>query len=374
MSQKTSQFLNELAEQAEKEKPGGVCERPRRRPMIGMPAGKATLRDGAWQVYGGDQPTIDALAEVGGAPQILPTFPIVPGLDPFDMLLDKDAFQAVFETIWSIMRDLNGLVLTGGNDLDSRFFYHAIPHPQLQPADLWRDIWEWFAVLLAYATSKPIFGICRGMQVINVSLGGCLFQDHAELTHIWPKGMPPLLRHRKGRSIYKNLITHPVFLVPQSKLAQSIQGQAALPYRYLDGVFSQHHQFVGLLDFHAKQVLGTLAPDLKVTGYAPDGVIEALESRDTRRFCAGVQFHPEYSSRFAWARGIFATVIAEAARESWVDRAVYDAYRPMLLAWLWDRLQMLHGVQEKHPSMNSVSSSVSVPLFQTEQREEKVYV
>jgi gamma-glutamyl-gamma-aminobutyrate hydrolase PuuD len=319
----------------------------RDRPRIGVFGGKGTLRDGAWQVYGGDLYTVDAIAEAGGYPQELPTFPIVPGVEPFDLLTNYETFRAVFDTVWPVVRDLDGLVLTGGGDLDARFLYHTIPHPRLQPADLWRDTWEWFATLIGYALFKTTFGICRGLQVMNVVLRGGLFQDHEELRKRWRKGMPPLLAHRQGRPIFKNFIGHPLVIVQGSWLAQVVRARAehAGQRDYLDDVLTQHHNFIGVLATGSEEIIGDLADGLVVAGYAPDRVIEAIASADPRRVYIAVQFHPEYVRTLSWARGIFSYVVEAATRDAEISRALYESFREDILAWLWLNARTLHALQ-----------------------------
>ena len=335
------------------------------RPRIGVFASKGTLREGAWQGYSGDLYTIDAIAEAGGYPQELPAFPITPGLDPFDLLTDPDAFRFVFDTVWPVVRDLDGLVLTGGGDLDSRFFYRKIPHPRLLPPDLWRDTWEWFAALLCYATFKTTFGISRGMQVMNVVLRGGLFQDYEELKRQWKTVMPPLLQHRRGKPVFKNFIAHPLIIIPNSWLAQAVRGKtehAALRY-YLDEVWTQHQYFIGVLHPDSMQITGDLAEGLVVSAYAPDGVIEAIGSQDLRRIYIAVQFHPEYVRTLAWSSGIFSYVVEGAARDAAIDRAVLESFRQDLLAWLWLCARTLHQLK---------ASSLAVGLPGSRERTEEL--
>ena len=81
------------------------------------------------------------------------------------------------------MRELDGLILTGGGDLYS-CLYGQTPHPQAETPDMWRDVWERYIALLAWLLCIPTLGICRGMQLMNVVLGGTLYQD---LQAQWPK-------------------------------------------------------------------------------------------------------------------------------------------------------------------------------------------
>jgi putative glutamine amidotransferase len=339
-------------------------------PKIGVFAARGTLREGAWQSYAGDQSTIDAIAEAGGCPLLLPTYAIIPGLDAFDLLLDEEAFRHVFNTIWPVMRDLDGLVFTGGGDLDSRFFYRKIPHPRLAPPDFWRDTWEWFSMLICWALLKTTFGICRGAQLMNVALRGELIQDQGDLRKYWKKGMPALLKHRRGRPVFKNFTDHPVYIVPESVLARAVGGggeRAARRY-YLDQVLTQHHNFIGLLRPDSMQVIGDLAEGLEVVGYAPDRIIEAVASKDPRRMFWAVQFHPEYMRSLAWASGIFSSIVESSSRDAPIPRAQFEYFREEVLAWLWLCGRTLHELKTDTPeSVANASGRSPVAMRETDE-------
>jgi putative glutamine amidotransferase len=338
----------------------------RERPRIGVFAARGTLREGAWVSYAGDAYTIDALAEAGGYPLALPTFPVMAGLDPFDLLTDEEAFACLFDIVWPIVRDLDGLVFTGGGDLDARLFYRRIPHPQLQPPDVWRDTFEWFAALISWVLCKSTFGICRGAQLMNVVLGGSLFQDQEELQRRWHKDRPPLLAHRRGRPIFKNLIRHPLHIVPHSLLAQAVKnrGMHAASRPYLDEVFSQHHNFIGVVQPDTMQVMGNLAHGLMVVGYAPDGVVEAIAAKDPRRLYWAVQFHPEYMRTLSWAASLFSFIVEGAARDASIPRALFESFRKEVLAWLWLYGRTLHDLR---PSSSALLPA-TLPLGEGERR------
>jgi putative glutamine amidotransferase len=140
----------------------------------------------------------------------------------------------------------------------------------------------------ALADGRPIFGICRGIQMLNVAAGGSLYQDipaqiQTEQNHSYRQGDP------------YNLRAHPIELDPDSRVARWL-GTPKLQ------VNSLHHQAV-------KKV----APGLRVTGRAPDGVVEAIESADDR-FRVGVQFHPELLDDDARMLNLFKAFV-ESARE-----------------------------------------------------------
>ncbi len=272
----------------------------RTRPRIGILAPTSYARDGGWPVYAGDAPTAYAILEAGGFPTLIPTLPLIEGFDPFHLLSDEHAFTLLFGLIWPVMRELDGLILTGGGDLYS-CLYGQTPHPQTETPDMWRDVWERYVALLAWLLCIPTLGICRGMQLMNVVLGGTLYQD---LQAQWPKERPALLRHRaRGRVSSSTWSTHPIHLhCPESRLALAVRGNGELNRHVIDPVLSMHHQAVE-----------TLAPDLVLSASAPDGVIEAFEETASARWWVGVQFHPEWMTHLTWSLGLF-TALVEASR------------------------------------------------------------
>ena len=212
----------------------------------------------------------------------------------------SDAFTLLFGLIWPVMRELDGLILTGGGDLYS-CLYGQTPHPQTETPDMWRDVWERYIALLAWLLCIPTLGICRGMQLMNVVLGGTLYQD---LQAQWPKERPALLRHHaRGRVSSSTWSMHPIQVhCPESRLALAVRGSGELDRHTIDPVLSMHHQAVE-----------TLAPDLVLSASSPDGVIEAFEETASARWWVGVQFHPEWMTHLTWSLGLF-TALVEASR------------------------------------------------------------
>src|SRR5258708_39711194 len=175
---------------AEQQQRDDLCLRER--PRIGILAARSYLRDGGWPAYGGDAPTVHAILEAGGFPCLIPTLPLIEGYDPLQLLSDDHAFALLFQVIWPVVQELDGLILTGGGDLSSCLFSQQ-PHPQTETPVAWRDGWGRYVVLLAWLLCIPTLSICRGMQLLNVALGGQLDQD---LRAQWPTERPPLLRQR----------------------------------------------------------------------------------------------------------------------------------------------------------------------------------
>lgn len=179
----------------------------------------------------------------------------------------------------SVMSAADGLVLTGGEDVDPEL-YGQIPHEHLGPVNRLRDETEIALVHAAREYGKPVLAICRGPQLLNVALGGTLIQDI-------PSCVPDALPHHPEDS--RDTRSHEIAIEPGSRIAAAV---GATRIR----VNSLHHQ--SILE---------PAPGLKVTARAPDGIIEGVESADDRWWAVAVQWHPEEmnDSPEPWDRGIF---------------------------------------------------------------------
>ena len=142
-----------------------------------------------------------------------------------------------------------------------------------------RDRTELTLARWAFADDLPTLGICRGQQVLNVALGGSLWQD------LRYQGVTDV-EHSDADGRVRSALIHRVRLDPDSRLAQLIDETDI-------EVNSLHHQAVK-----------TVAPQPRVTGQSDDGVIEALDSRE-RRFMIAVQWHPEEIDDLGWVRRLF---------------------------------------------------------------------
>jgi len=316
--------VSELLEQWVGEQLGRGDASRRERPHIGVLAASGTLRDGGWPVYGGDAPTVHAILEAGGAPCLIPALPLLEGYDPSQLLGDDHTFALLFDVFWPVVRELDGLVFTGGGDLYA-CLYGQQPHPQAEDPDVWRDVWERYLARLAWLLCLPTLGICRGMHLMNVALGGTMYQD---LRAQWPKDRPALVRHRaRGKVSSSNWVTHPVQLArPDSRLALAVKGRGELGRPVLDSVLSMHHQAVE-----------TLAPGLEVSARAPDGVIEAFEDLSPSRWWVATQFHPEWSTHLHWVMGLFTAFVDASRTYSSVPREEIEPLRPEIREWLRHR-------------------------------------
>ena len=187
-----------------------------------------------------------------------------------------------------VIKRADGLMLTGGGDVNPAL-YGEEPHPTFQPSEEGRDEYEIELIKIAVQGAIPIFAICRGMQVLNVGLGGTLIQDIPSMVNgAAPHSVPEPRYH----------LAHEVWVVKGSRLA-------TLMAEKLDGdtcqVNSRHHQAVK-----------TVAPGWDVTGTAPDGVIEAIEQPGDD-FRMAVQWHPENFWRTGEFRPLFEAFV-DAAR------------------------------------------------------------
>ena len=171
----------------------------------------------------------------------------------------------------------DGLLLPGGGDMDPQF-YGQERIPACGEPNLLRDAAEPPLLRAFLAADKPVLGICRGIQVMNVVLGGTLYQDIKSFVHVphndhWAK-------------------IHTVTVRRGTKLEQ-IMGQDTVL------VNSQHHQAVD-----------RIAPGLTLAALSEDGIVEAIEKPDAK-FCLGVQWHPEWLSAADPAmQGLFDAFVA----------------------------------------------------------------
>jgi putative glutamine amidotransferase len=200
------------------------------------------------------------------------------------VLLPPQLSAAARETLW---RRLDGLVLTGGGDIEPTRFGQTA-HPRTTLVSVERDALELDLVDRALRDDVPLFGICRGLQVLNVALGGSLHQ------HV-PDVAGERVQHSQAEK--RHVATHPVKLLTEGTRLGRILGAPEL------AVNSFHHQ-----------ALKTLGRGLREVAWAPDQVIEAVEHEDQQRFVVAVQWHPEdLVEHDAAARALF-TAVVEAAR------------------------------------------------------------
>jgi putative glutamine amidotransferase len=187
-----------------------------------------------------------------------------------------------------LLARVDALMLTGGGDVDPALYGEA-PHASFQAAESGRDEYEMALARAAMQQGIPFLAICRGMQVLNVAMGGTLVQDI-------PSQITGALEHSVAQP--RAQIAHEVWVSEGSKLATLLADHME------DGetchVNSRHHQSV-------KEV----AKGFDVTATSPDGVIEAMEKPDAA-FCVAVQWHPENFWRTGEFRELFEGLVQAA--------------------------------------------------------------
>ncbi|MFZ6005632.1 MAG: gamma-glutamyl-gamma-aminobutyrate hydrolase family protein [Actinomycetota bacterium] len=216
-------------------------------PRIGLSTYVEPARFGVWSERAALLPAsyVAMVAEGGGMPVLLP--PIVPA--------DMATAAAV------AMGGVDGLVLTGGADVDPRL-YGTEAHPQTDSPQVARDEWELALARAALESEVPVLAVCRGAQLLNVALGGSLHQHLPDLVECGS--------HRPALGTYG---TVRVTVEPRSRLAAIVGG---------DQQVSCHHH----------QAIDRLGEGLAVCARADDGTVEAVELPDSQ-FVIGVQWHPE---------------------------------------------------------------------------------
>ena len=224
------------------------------RPVVGITTYVTDAKWGYWNLEAALIPFdyVKAVERAGGRAMLVPPSP-----DGVEETLDA----------------LDGVIFTGGSDVDPEL-YGEMAHPETSGIVRMRDDAELALLRAALDRDMPVLGICRGIQVLNVGLGGDLDQ-HLEGHRHDPPGQ---------------FLQHGVAIEPETRLGEILGDRTT--------VMSHHHQG-----------LKTLAPGLVETARAEDGLVEAVEA-PARRFTLGVLWHPEAGQD---AR-LFETLVAEAAR------------------------------------------------------------
>lgn len=217
------------------------------RPMIGIPC--SNFPDSWYSPATGNTITyLRAVEAAGGIPLLI------------HLTTDQDALDEYY-------RYCDGVLLAGGDDVDPAA-YGAERHPHLGVTNPLQDTVEISLTKRALADGKPVFGICRGLQLLNVALGGTLYQDI-------PSDLPDARYHVPLPSAKRmDALAHQIRLSSDSWLAARLDADGM-------AVNSIHHQ-----------AIRDVAPGLRAVGWAGDDVIEAVEGTGPT-FAAAVQCHPE---------------------------------------------------------------------------------
>jgi putative glutamine amidotransferase len=235
-------------------------------PVIGITTFEGTNPDGLpttllLQAY------IQAILQAGGIPVLIPS------------MLAKQGWDVLYER-------LDGILFSGGGDI-APDYYHGESHQRVEGIDPLRDTLEMNLLHAVVDDGKPFLGICRGIQTVNVGLGGTLYehlgeQFRGEIDHTYPSTM-------------RTTLVHEVRLEEGTQIADVV-GEPIL------NVNSLHHQ--GVKD---------TASELRITGHAPDGLVEAVELTG-HPFGLAVQWHPEWLTDQRPTRNLFKAFVEAATK------------------------------------------------------------
>ncbi len=241
------------------------------KPRIGVTSSPSLHEDRFLEAL--DRAYVTAVIRAGGVPFVLPV------LEPGEVA--------------GVLACLDGLFFTGGGDVDpARYADTASPH--VGGLDPERDAYEIALARAAVGMGLPIFGICRGAQLLNVALGGTLVQHLPDVTEQQHR-----LKDQWAEAV------HTVNLLPDSRL-RSVVGVDVL------GVNSLHHQAVD-----------DVGGSLEAVAWAEDGTIEAVEGRALSRIL-GVQWHPELLVADPAHAALFDWLVEEAAHPAPVPEVTLD--------------------------------------------------
>lgn len=234
-------------------------------PIIGITTSHSTTETNLTQV-GIPEAYVRAVAQAGAVPVLIP------------LGLDEEAQSG-------LLSKLDGILFSGGGDVHPRRYEEEMD-PLVTSIDEDRDQVEIDLVRKSIRAGMPFFGICRGLQVINVALGGSLYADIRA-------SRPEALKHDRYPEQPRNYLAHTVQVDGGAYLAR-ILGEAQAE------VNSMHHQGIH-----------RLAPGLLATAFAPDSIIEAFELPG-HPFGLAVQWHPEWLQEHAPMRRLFQAFVQAA--------------------------------------------------------------
>ncbi len=217
-------------------------------------------------------------------------------------MLDQDYGRAVLQAggipvpilginqaVGDLVKQLDGFIFTGGDDIHPRFYRERpLAGARIANSPDERTRFEINLFRAAARARKPVLAICYGAQLVNVALGGRLYQDIA-------RQIPKAIKHSPARAGQK--VFHPVNVFEGTKICTIIgacRGAGNCTIR----VRSSHHQSVK-----------NPGRGLRLSAVSPDGVIEALESRSKNNFLIAVQWHPEKTPNDRYTRKLFGALV-----------------------------------------------------------------
>lgn len=238
-----------------------------KKPIIGLTSSR-TNRSAENSLISVPEAYVQALLRAGGLPLILP------------LTLSR-------ADLANCLEGLDGVLFTGGGDVQPEQ-YGGAPHALVAGVDPDRDQFEIDLLRGSLAKELPFLGICRGLQLINVALGGTLYEDILD-QH------PGALVHQQNDLHPRSYRAHSVEIQPQSHLAQVLG-------RTTNAVNSLHHQGIR-----------RLSDQLSASAFAPDGIIEGVEIFG-HRFGLAVQWHPEWLPDDPAMQALFAAFVSASSR------------------------------------------------------------
>ena len=257
------------------------------KPLIGVSLGYNPTKNSVNNTY------INSILMNGGVPYLIPVTDNV-------------------EVLRQIVAQLDGIVFTGGEDFEPAYFGEE-NHEKLGEVNVTRDTYDLTLFKLATDRNIPTLGICRGLQLINVAMGGTLYQD-------LPAEKPSDINHRQEEA--GTVPTHSVSVVDGSMMHQ-ILGEKEIQ------VNTFHHQ-----------AIEKLAPGLKIVGWSNDSVPELIEAYPHRQII-GTQFHPE------------------------IFTAAGDALMGKLFKFLVNKADTFKMAKDIHARILSVDTHTDTPLWFT---------
>lgn len=234
------------------------------KPIIGIAGYLLTRIDNHllnFEVNQSPQSVTSSIERAGGLPVILPLSKPIEAERYVDMI--------------------DALVLTGGSDVDP-LLYHEEPSLKIGKIDPDRDTFEIALIEEAWRQKKPIFAICRGLQLLNVAFGGSLYQDLSDYPNLEVNHVQPT---------YWDYPTHSIEIQEDSWISRSLGSKAVIN--------SYHHQ-----------AIKGLADEFEAVAWSEDRIIEAIESKDKKQKVMAIQWHPEVlAEKYADSQQVLTTFV-----------------------------------------------------------------
>lgn len=237
-------------------------------PLIGVTALHTTSKSGVIYISVAEA-YLEALTQAGACPIILP-------------------LRLTPEELESLLLRLDGVLFTGGGDIHPQAYGEGA-NPAASEIDVDRDQAELTLLQKVLQKGTPFLGICRGIQLINVGLGGSLYADI-------DSQRPDALKHDYYPDYPRDHIAHPVHIHNPSRLHEILEASEVQ-------VNSLHHQ-----------AIRRLAPGLLVTAHSPDGLVEGIEVTD-HPYGLAVQWHPEWLTAQQSMRNLFNAFVTASSME-----------------------------------------------------------